>query len=99
MAPLPCTSAKPSSTCTAHAWRMECGVLAHLGLTRAQILRGVAGEGAAWTAIGSLAGLVLGLAVAVVLVRVVNPQSFHWTMDLLVPWERLAVLCLAVVVA
>jgi putative ABC transport system permease protein len=46
-----------------------------------------------------VAGLVLGLAVSVVLVKVVNPQSFHWTMDLLVPWTRLLVLCGAVVVA
>jgi putative ABC transport system permease protein len=37
--------------------------------------------------------------VSVVLVEVVNPQSFHWTMDLLLPWTRLAALCLAVVVA
>lgn len=81
------------------ARRKEFGLLAHIGLTRGQILRVVAGEGAAWTAIGALAGLVLGLAVAVVLVHVVNPQSFHWTMDLLVPWGRLAVLCLAVVIA
>jgi len=81
------------------ARRKEFGLLAHLGLTRGQILRVVAGEGAAWTGIGSIAGLALGLAVAVVLVHVVNPQSFHWTMDLLVPWARLAVLCVAVVVA
>jgi putative ABC transport system permease protein len=32
-------------------------------------------------------------------VKVVNPQSFHWSMDLLVPWERLLVLCAAVVAA
>jgi putative ABC transport system permease protein len=37
--------------------------------------------------------------VSVVLVKVVNPQSFHWSMDLLVPWERLIVLCAAVVAA
>ncbi len=43
--------------------------------------------------------LALGLAVSVVLVHVVNPQSFHWTMDLAVPWPRLALLCLAVMVA
>ncbi len=49
--------------------------------------------------IGSIAGLVLGLAVAVVLVHVVNPQSFHWTMDLLVPWIRLLALCAAVIAA
>jgi putative ABC transport system permease protein len=81
------------------ARRKEFGLLAHLGLTRRQILAVVAGEGAAWTLIGALAGLGLGLAVAVVLVHVVNPQSFHWTMDLLLPWARLLALCLAVVVA
>ena len=81
------------------ARRKEFGLLAHLGLTRRQILTVVAGEGAAWTVIGSLAGLALGLAVSVVLVHVVNPQSFHWTMDLAVPWLRLLALCAAVVVA
>ena len=29
------------------------------------------------------------LAIALVLVRVVNPQSFHWNMDLAVPWGLL----------
>ncbi|MCR6477088.1 ABC transporter permease [Variovorax sp. ZS18.2.2] len=81
------------------ARRKEFGLLAHLGFTRRQVLAVVAGEGAAWTAIGAVAGLVLGLAVSVVLVKVVNPQSFHWTMDLLVPWVRLIALCGAVVVA
>ncbi|MES2483977.1 MAG: ABC transporter permease, partial [Pseudomonadota bacterium] len=81
------------------ARRKEFGLLRHLGLTRRQVLAVVAGEGAAWTLIGSAAGLALGIAVAVVLVHVVNPQSFHWTMDLLVPWLRLAALCAAVVVA
>lgn len=81
------------------ARRKEFGLLAHLGFTRRQVLAVVAGEGAAWTAIGAVAGLVLGLAVSVVLVKVVNPQSFHWTMDLLVPWVRLLALCGAVVVA
>jgi putative ABC transport system permease protein len=81
------------------ARRKEFGLLAHLGLTRRQILAVVAGEGAAWTVIGAAAGLALGLGVAVVLVHVVNPQSFHWTMDLMLPWARLLALCVAVVVA
>jgi len=34
-----------------------------------------------------------------VLVEVVNPQSFHWTMDLLLPWGRLALLAAAVLLA
>jgi putative ABC transport system permease protein len=81
------------------ARRKEFGLLQHLGLTRRQVLTVVAGEGAAWTLIGSVAGLALGLAVAIVLVHVVNPQSFHWTMDLLTPWGRLLLLCASVVVA
>ncbi|WP_225784945.1 ABC transporter permease [Xenophilus sp. Marseille-Q4582] len=81
------------------ARRKEFGLLAHLGLTRRQVLAVVAGEGAAWTAIGALAGLALGLAVSTVLVHVVNPQSFHWTMDMRLPALRLALLCAAVVAA
>jgi putative ABC transport system permease protein len=81
------------------ARRKEFGLLAHLGLTRKQILRLVAAEGAAWTSLGALAGVALGLAVAVVLVHVVNPQSFHWSMELSLPGVRLLLLALAVVAA
>jgi putative ABC transport system permease protein len=81
------------------ARRKEFGLLAHLGLTRAQVLSVVAVEGAVWTGAGALLGLLLGLAVSVVLVSVVNPQSFHWTMELVLPWARLAALCAAVVAA
>ena len=81
------------------ARKREFGLLAHLGLTRQQILGVVALEGLAWTLLGALAGLALGLAVSLVLVHVVNPQSFHWTMDLVLPWARLLALCAAVVVA
>jgi len=59
----------------------------------------VAGEGAAWLLAGTAVGLLLGLAVSLVLVFVVNPQSFHWTMDLVLPWARLAALAAAVLVA
>jgi putative ABC transport system permease protein len=81
------------------ARRKEFGLLAHLGLTRRQILGVVALEGLAWTVLGALAGQALGLGVSLVLVHVVNPQSFHWTMDLVLPWGRLLALCVAVVIA
>jgi putative ABC transport system permease protein len=86
---------------SAQVWarRREFGLLAHLGLTRAQIVTLVTAEGALWCAAGALAGLALGLAVATVLVHVVNPQSFHWTMELLVPWGRVATLLGAVLAA
>ncbi|MDD2545282.1 MAG: ABC transporter permease [Burkholderiaceae bacterium] len=79
------------------ARRKEFGLLAHLGLTRREILAVVAGEGAAWTGVGAAAGVLLGLAVSVVLVHVVNPQSFHWTMELRIPVLRLLALCAAVI--
>ena len=81
------------------ARRKEFGLLVHLGLTRRQVLLVVALEGAAWTSLGAAAGIVLGLAIAVVLVHVVNPQSFHWTMELTVPWVRLLALGITVIVA
>jgi len=81
------------------ARRKEFGLLAHLGLTRRDVVAVVAGEGAAWVAAGTLVGLALGVAISLVLVHVVNPQSFHWTMDLVLPWGRLALLCAAVLVA
>jgi putative ABC transport system permease protein len=81
------------------ARRKEFGLLAHLGLTRRQVLAVVSGEAAAWLAAGTLIGLALGLAVSVVLVYVVNPQSFHWTMELVVPGGRLALLAAAVMAA
>ena len=55
--------------------------------------------GALWTAVGTVLGLLLGVGVSVVLVHVVNPQSFHWTMDLSLPLPRLAALAAAVMAA
>ncbi|HYR25119.1 MAG TPA: ABC transporter permease, partial [Aquabacterium sp.] len=79
------------------ARRKEFGLLGHLGFTHRQILAIVAGEGAALSGAGAVLGLALGLAVSAVLVYVVNPQSFHWTMSLYLPGPRLAALCASVV--
>lgn len=81
------------------ARRREFGLLAHLGFSRRQVLALVAGEGFLWTLLGSLAGVALGLAVSLILVYVVNPQSFHWTMALHVPVGHLLVLAVAVVLS
>ncbi len=81
------------------ARRKEFGLLVHLGLTRRQIVGVVTAEGAAWVAAGTVVGLLLGLAISMVLVWVVNPQSFHWTMNLVVPAGHLALLCTAVLAA
>jgi len=81
------------------ARRREFGTLQHLGFTRRQVLTLVASEGALWSAVGAVLGLVLGLAVSIVLVKVVNPQSFHWTMQMSVPPWTLLTLGLGVIAA
>ncbi len=68
----------------------EFGMLRHVGVTRGQILRILALEGGALTALGVVCGFALGLVISLILVYVVNPQSFHWTMQLHLPWTLLA---------
>ena len=52
---------------------------------------------AAAGAVGAAIGLVSGCAISLVLVRVVNRQSFHWGMEVHWPWATLAAFLCAVV--
>ncbi len=63
----------------------EFGMLRHLGLTRRQLGAMLATEGAMVGLTGALAGIGLGLILAQVLIHVINPQSFNWTMTTQVP--------------
>ena len=76
------------------ARRREFGMLRHLGMTRRQIGAMLATQGAAVSAIGLIVGLLLGGIISLILIYVVNRQSFHWSMDLSVPWSGLAVFSL-----
>lgn len=76
----------------------EFGMLRHLGVTRAQIGTMLATEGALLGLIGGLVGIGLGLGLAMVLIHVVNPQSFGWTMATRVPWATLGGVAVALVV-
>lgn len=79
------------------ARRREFGVLRHLGLSRAQVRAMLAAEGGLLAVLGALAGLVTGAAISLVLVFVVNRQSFNWSMELHYPWALLGALVLIVV--
>ena len=46
-----------------------------------------------------LLGLLAGFAMSALLIEVVNRQSFHWSMDWVVPWGWLAVIVLAMLAA
>jgi putative ABC transport system permease protein len=72
------------------ARRREFGMLRHVGMTRRQIGAMLAAEGMLVSALGLAVGLAAGFVISLVLIHVVNRQSFHWTMDLAVPWWPLA---------
>jgi len=81
------------------ARRGEFGMLRHLGIMRSEIGRMLAFEGASLGAIGVATGLVVGGLVSLILIYVVNRQSFHWTMDVHVPWGLLGLLSVVLVAA
>ena len=79
------------------ARRREFGVLRHLGMTRREIGALLAGEGALVSALGVAFGLATGWVLSLILIYVINRQSFHWSMDFAVPWLGLATLAAVVV--
>jgi putative ABC transport system permease protein len=81
------------------ARRREFGMLRHLGMTRRQIAGMLATEGFAVSALGLAVGLGLGWMISLILIHVVNRQSFHWSMDLSIPWGPLAAFCAVILVA
>ncbi len=80
------------------ARRREFGMLRHLGLTRRDIGAMLALEGTLAAAVGVIGGLATGGAIALILIEVVNRQSFHWGMDLHVPWGSLAAFATTLIV-
>jgi putative ABC transport system permease protein len=78
------------------ARRREFGVLRHLGMTRRQIGAMLATEGALTSGIGVVVGIVVGCVISIILIHVVNRQSFHWGMELTIPWVPLALAALGV---
>ncbi len=71
------------------ARRKEFGLLLHLGFKMSDLRRQMVAEAALQVSIGVAWGLAIGAALAFVLIYRVNPQSFHWSMDLHMPWLTL----------
>ncbi len=78
--------------------RREFGMLRHLGLTRREISAMLAGEGAIGATIGAACGMLSGFIIGLILIRVINRQSFHWSMDLAIPWLPLTALFAGIVI-
>jgi putative ABC transport system permease protein len=81
-----------SFSAQALARRREFGVLRHLGMTRREVTAMLGIEGLIVGGLGVAAGLALGWVISLVLVHVINRQSFHWSMDMHIPWGPLGVL-------
>ena len=81
------------------ARRREFGVLRHLGLTRGELRVMLAAEGGLLAVLGAAAGLAAGGAISLVLVYVVNRQSFNWSMELHPPYALLLALSCVLVLA
>jgi putative ABC transport system permease protein len=84
---------------TALARRSEFGMLRHIGMLRRQVVGILASEGFLMSAFGVLYGLTLGALLSLVLVYVVNRQSFNWSIDLNVPVWQLGALSVILVAA
>ena len=73
----------------------EFGILRHLGLTRSQIIQMLTLEGGLLTGFGISIGFILGSSISLILIYIINPQSFHWTMQLHMPWSWLFIMIIA----
>jgi putative ABC transport system permease protein len=74
-------------------------MLRHIGVLRRQIVIMLAAEGALLGAVGVVAGIGLGIVISQVLIHVINPQSFHWTMETRLPIAVLVSVTIALMVA
>jgi putative ABC transport system permease protein len=88
-----------AASSTALARRAEFGVLRHIGMLRRQVTGMLASEGFLMSAFGVAYGLALGTALSLVLVYVINRQSFNWSIDLAIPVWELAVLSVTLIAA
>ena len=88
-----------AASSTALARRAEFGMLRQIGMLRRQVIGMLASEGTLTSAFGVVYGLVLGVALSLVLVYVVNRQSFNWSIDLAIPAWQLAVLSVTLIAA
>jgi putative ABC transport system permease protein len=78
------------------ARQKEFAVLVHLGAKDSWLDIQLALEGGVLTLAGALWGVFIGFAMSWVLIERVNPQSFHWTMDIDIPWLALIAGVLAI---
>jgi putative ABC transport system permease protein len=70
--------------------RRELATVRALGGSRRQLLLTVVAEAGLLGVAAAAAGTAVGVAVGVILVKVVNLQSFGWSLELVLPWASMA---------
>ncbi len=71
--------------CQAKVREQEFSLLLHLGLSQRNIEMQTSFESGLMCFFGVFWGLIAGTFISLILIYVVNPQSFHWTMDFKLP--------------
>jgi putative ABC transport system permease protein len=79
--------------------RRDLAILRLVGADRRQVRRMVILEAGLIGVVSQLIGLAMGLALSLVLIGVINPQSFGWTIQFEMPWLFLLQATIAVVAA
>ena len=79
--------------------RRTFGLLRAIGASGTQIRRATLLEAALTGIVGTAAAILAGAAFAALLLGVINPQSFGWTVALEIPVARLAAACVLVLLA
>jgi putative ABC transport system permease protein len=88
-----------AASSSALARRAQFGMLRHIGMLRRQVLGMLAIEGLIMSTLSVVYGLLLGTVLSLILVYVINRQSFNWSIDLAVPWRQLGALSVALITA
>jgi putative ABC transport system permease protein len=71
-------------------FKRDFGILRYVGATQQQLRRIVLVEAGLLGAIGNAGGLVLGYLLSLLLIYVINKQSFGWTVQFSFPWVFIA---------
>jgi putative ABC transport system permease protein len=79
--------------------RRELATVRVIGGSPGQLLLLVLGEAFLLGLVAAAGGIAIGMLIGVILVKVVNPQSFGWSLQLIVPWGSLAAIAGWVVAA
>jgi putative ABC transport system permease protein len=79
--------------------KREIGLLRYLGVTTGNVRRTVFFEATYIGALGGIAGVALGVALALLLIFTINRQAFGWLIELHIPFDFLGEAIVLVVVA